>query len=77
MIEYVGEIIDDETVEKRMIEYNNETNFYFLTIGNNQTIDASRYANWGRFVNHSCDPNCETQKWFVMALPFPFSSSES
>ena len=19
----------------------------------------------GRFINHSCDPNCETQKWVV------------
>lgn len=21
----------------------------------------------GRFINHSCDPNCETQKWNVGA----------
>jgi hypothetical protein len=22
-------------------------------------------GNYGRFINHSCQPNCETQKWMV------------
>jgi hypothetical protein len=32
-------------------------------------IDATRQGNLSRFANHSCDPNCETQKWFVRGLP--------
>ncbi|XP_028044600.1 histone-lysine N-methyltransferase NSD2 isoform X2 [Monomorium pharaonis] len=67
VIEYVGEIIDDAEYKRRLHrkkELKNE-NFYFLTIDNNRTIDAEPKGNLSRFMNHSCDPNCETQKWTV------------
>lgn len=67
VIEYVGELIDEAECEsriKKMIE-NNETNFYFLTIDRDTIIDAGPKGNWARFMNHSCMPNCETQKWVV------------
>ena len=28
-------------------------------------IDAGPKGNLARFMNHSCDPNCITQKWTV------------
>ena len=30
-----------------------------------RTIDAGPKGNLCRFMNHCCDPNCETQKWMV------------
>ncbi|KAF7829798.1 histone-lysine N-methyltransferase ASHH2 isoform X1 [Senna tora] len=30
-----------------------------------KVIDASAKGNLGRFINHSCDPNCRTEKWMV------------
>jgi SET domain-containing protein len=29
-------------------------------------IDAGPSGNFARFMNHSCQPNCETQKWTVL-----------
>jgi len=40
-------------------------NFYFLTLDHERIIDASDKGSAARFINHSCDANCETQKWSV------------
>ena len=30
-----------------------------------KVIDAGQKGALSRFINHSCSPNCETQKWIV------------
>ncbi|RLN67329.1 hypothetical protein BBP00_00001715 [Phytophthora kernoviae] len=67
IIEYVGEVIDDEECERRMIKYrdNGEINFYMMELEKNIVIDAKYRSNESRFINHSCDPNSVTQKWNV------------
>uniref|UniRef100_M4B453 Histone-lysine N-methyltransferase n=1 Tax=Hyaloperonospora arabidopsidis (strain Emoy2) TaxID=559515 RepID=M4B453_HYAAE len=64
IIEYVGEVIDDEECERRMIRYrdNGEVNFYMMELEKNTVIDAKYRSNESRFINHSCDPNSVTQK---------------
>ena len=44
---------------------NLEMNFYYMCMDANRMIDAGPKGNNARFVNHSCDPNCMTQKWTV------------
>ena len=31
-----------------------------------EMIDASRKSSMARFINHSCEPNCETVKWMSL-----------
>ncbi|XP_056592531.1 histone-lysine N-methyltransferase NSD3 isoform X1 [Triplophysa dalaica] len=67
VMEYVGELIDSEECKQR-IRHSNEnhvTNFYMLTLTKDRVIDAGPKGNLSRFMNHSCSPNCETQKWTV------------
>lgn len=67
VMEYVGEIIDDSELEARKGRYAAEgrPHYYFITLEQNMTIDATLKGCNARFINHSCDPNCETQKWTV------------
>lgn len=65
--EYVGELIDDEECRRRLdwAHKNNINDFYLMTIEKDRVIDAGPKGNLARFMNHSCEPNCETQRWVV------------
>lgn len=67
IIEYVGEVLDNKQFEKRAKKYseNKNTHYYFMALKSNAIIDATKKGNISRFINHSCDPNAETQKWTV------------
>lgn len=61
--EYQGEVLSQEEFRNRKHDYRGERHFYFMTLTRNLVIDASRKSQITRFVNHSCDPNCVTEKW--------------
>ncbi|XP_072530420.1 histone-lysine N-methyltransferase, H3 lysine-36 specific [Salminus brasiliensis] len=65
--EYVGEMIDEEECRARIkhAQDNDISNFYMLTLDKDRIIDAGPKGNQARFMNHCCQPNCETQKWTV------------
>ncbi|KAL2519978.1 histone-lysine N-methyltransferase ASHH2 [Forsythia ovata] len=67
LIEYVGEVLDMNAYEMRQREYalKGHKHFYFMTLNGSEVIDACAKGNLGRFINHSCDPNCRTEKWMV------------
>lgn len=70
--EYVGEILSTKEATKRQYENDAEQKMNYImclnemavmsTIRDQPTqtfVDASRIGNIGRYLNHSCDPNCE------------------
>ncbi|GFW22367.1 histone-lysine N-methyltransferase ASH1L [Trichonephila clavipes] len=66
ILEYVGEVVSDTEFRHRMAErYRNDQHHYCLSLDSGTVIDGYRLAGEGRFVNHSCEPNCEMQKWYV------------
>lgn len=67
IIEYVGEVIDDKTCEERLwkMKHRGETNFYLCEINRDMVIDATYKGNMSRYINHSCSPNTEMQKWSI------------
>ncbi|XP_055926838.1 histone-lysine N-methyltransferase SETD2-like isoform X2 [Argiope bruennichi] len=67
VIEYVGEILSRHDFKQRVKQYAREksNHYYFMALKTDEIIDATNKGNLSRFMNHSCDPNCETQKWTV------------
>nr|XP_054756561.1 histone-lysine N-methyltransferase ASH1L-like [Lytechinus pictus] len=69
IIEYLGEVISVKELWKRALDdYQYQKHHYCLNLDGGMVIDGYRYGNEGRFVNHSCNPNCEMQKWMVNGL---------
>ncbi|XP_017772176.1 PREDICTED: histone-lysine N-methyltransferase ash1 [Nicrophorus vespilloides] len=66
ILEYVGEVVSDQEFKERMASrYVHDTHHYCLHLDGGLVIDGHRMGGDGRFVNHSCQPNCEMQKWSV------------
>ncbi|XP_038073258.1 histone-lysine N-methyltransferase ASH1L-like isoform X2 [Patiria miniata] len=69
ILEYVGEVISVKELWKRALsDYQYQKHHYYLNLDSGTVIDGYRYGNEGRFVNHSCEPNCEMQKWSVSGM---------
>lgn len=60
IIEYTGERISNAEADRRYPFDENKPQHTFLFSVNSRTIiDAASGGNVARFINHSCDPNCE------------------
>jgi palmitoyltransferase ZDHHC9/14/18 len=85
IVEYAGEIITQSECERRMKQVykkdkvsryacdvatltNRRQCYYLMSFDNKMIIDATR-GTIARFVNHSCEPNCEMIKWTVGGEP--------
>ncbi|MET0659309.1 MAG: SET domain-containing protein-lysine N-methyltransferase [Steroidobacteraceae bacterium] len=61
ILEYVGDRISHREADRRFFEKPDDDGHTFLFIVDGRTvIDGGTGGNPSRFVNHSCDPNCET-----------------
>lgn len=65
IIAYVGEILDRKSLQRRLDgkQRSSDLNYYIMDMHNETFVDAERKGNLSRFINSSCDPNCESQKW--------------
>ncbi|HEU4626652.1 MAG TPA: SET domain-containing protein-lysine N-methyltransferase [Steroidobacteraceae bacterium] len=59
--EYLGDRISHKEADRRYEDHDENDNHTFLFIVDKRTvIDAGVGGNNARFINHQCDPNCES-----------------
>lgn len=73
IIEYLGERITDDEADERYDDDDMRRHHTFLfSVDDDTVIDAGVGGNEARFINHSCDPNCEAVDYggriFIEAL---------
>merc|ERR1711988_730243 len=63
VVEYLGEIVRPVVADIREKDYEEKGmgSCYLFRLDNDKIIDATATGNLGRFVDHSCDPNCHAQ----------------
>jgi len=71
-LRYVGEVLTDEMLDERMATHArthpNDVNMYVMELESGLYLDARQKGNVSRFINHSCEGNCELQKWIVSGV---------
>lgn len=73
ILEYKGQLISAKEADRRHPEEPEDpSHTFFFSINERWVIDANVDGNAARFVNHACDPNCETEvegrRVFIRAL---------
>lgn len=69
ILEYVGEVVSIHEYEQRMrTDYKDDIHYYCLHLNGQLVIDSHKAGNDSRYINHSCQPNCEVQKWAVNGI---------
>lgn len=73
IIEYVGEIISwDEAQDRHPHDPKDPNHTFYFSLEDGRVIDALHGGNSSRWINHSCDGNCEADevdgRVFIKAL---------
>ncbi|KAH7699350.1 SET domain containing protein, partial [Aphelenchoides avenae] len=63
--EYVGEVVRLKNYKRRSASREPHHPRYGMHLLPKFVVDATQKGNIARFLNHSCQPNCEMQKWLV------------
>ncbi len=64
-MEYLGEIISASELEARMDASMTDKHLYVMQLKPGNFLDARNKGTIGRFINHSCEPNCMIEIWTV------------
>ncbi|MDD5323772.1 MAG: SET domain-containing protein-lysine N-methyltransferase [Polaromonas sp.] len=73
LIEYVGEVVSwDEALRRHPHDPGDPNHTFYFHIDDKHVIDAKIRGNSSRWINHSCQPNCEADEQggrvFIKAL---------
>ena len=73
IMEYKGEIITAREADRRESKKApDDFHTFFFSLENGKIIDGGRFGNKARWINHSCEPNCEAHdeegRVFIYAL---------
>ena len=73
VLEYIGEVLDNNDLQKKiqnptMCSFNM---YYLMSLDSKKKlyVDAARQGGLARFINHSCNPNCKLETWYVNGFP--------
>ena len=59
IIQYIGTKIPREESDRRLAA----GNVYIFGLNERYSIDGNTLKNTARYINHSCDPNCQTEQF--------------
>ncbi|MCO5978245.1 SET domain-containing protein [Ideonella oryzae] len=63
LVEYTGDRIDwDEALRRHPHDPSNPEHTFYFQLRTGEVIDALYGGNASRWINHSCDPNCEAEE---------------
>lgn len=63
VIEYTGKVISwDEALERHPHDPDQPDHTFYFHIDDERVIDGLQEGNAARWINHSCDPNCDTDE---------------
>ena len=63
IIEYIGEVISwDEAQDRHPHDPKDPNHTFYFSLENSNVIDALHGGNSSRWINHSCDGNCEADE---------------
>lgn len=63
IFEYIGEIISAEEADRRHpVNPDDPFHTFFFALSNDTVIDGGPSGNDAKWINHSCEPNCETEE---------------
>lgn len=73
ILEYLGERISPEEAASRLsVSNDNPFHTFFFGLSDGRLIDGAAKGNSARWINHSCEPNCEAEEGdgrvFIRAL---------
>ena len=63
LVEYRGERIDSDEAHRRYGDNSGSGETYLFAVNSHWLIDGNVGGNSARYINHSCDPNCDAVIW--------------